>query len=256
MRAKRRKTKSPLKTKPLRLAGQSVSEELDKVVETDMTSWAVVIILAVFLAIFEWIRWWGAISPQPLLVSILAVVACGLAVWKIRKMAPHAHNLNLGRQGEIIVSQCLDKLKANGYRVFADVVGDGFNVDHVLVGPGGVFAIETKTRRKPEGDARVIYDGNKLTVNGHIPDRDPIVQVKAASRYVRDIIEPVVSDIDVQPVVIFPGWFVDHTGSLDVWVFNEKHFLTWMEDRWRRLSDDNVRLISRAIEVHVRGNAT
>jgi hypothetical protein len=26
----------------------------------------------------------------------------------------------------------------------------GFNVDHILIGPGGVFAIETKTRTKPE----------------------------------------------------------------------------------------------------------
>ena len=61
-------------------------------------------------------------------------------------------NTNLGYFGERIVGEALDPLKADGFRVFHDVpAGDGqtpFNIDHVIVGPSGIFAIETKTRRK------------------------------------------------------------------------------------------------------------
>jgi len=126
---------------------------------------------------------------------------------------------------------------------------------HVLVGPGGVFAIETKTRSKRDKDAKVIYDGRNLTVNGYT-DNAPIKQVRAVSDYIEEIIEPVVSGTAVQPVIIFPEWMVNKTGDSDVWVFNEKHFMKWMEDRWNRLPDDQVRLISKAMDVHLRGNST
>ncbi|MBL7220554.1 MAG: hypothetical protein ISS69_10605 [Phycisphaerae bacterium] len=75
-------------------------------------------------------------------------------------------------------------------------------------------------------------------------------------KQIRDIIETVVPNIDVQPVVIFPGWFVDPTGSLNVWVFNEKYFMKRIKDREPSLSDDKVRLRSKVMEVHVRLGAT
>jgi len=59
-----------------------------------------------------------------------------------------------------------------------DVVGDGFNVDHVLIGPAGVFTVETKTHSKPRGDARVVFDGEAIQVAGMEPDRDPVVQAR------------------------------------------------------------------------------
>ena len=44
----------------------------------------------------------------------------------------------------------------------------------MLVGPAGIFTVETTTRSKPErGDARVIFDGERITVFGREPDRDP-----------------------------------------------------------------------------------
>ena len=79
-----------------------------------MMSWAVVIILAVFLVIFEWVRWCIAMPPRPVVVSITAAAVCALAVWKIWKIVPYACNLELGRQGEVAVGQCLEKLVANG----------------------------------------------------------------------------------------------------------------------------------------------
>jgi hypothetical protein len=64
-----------------------------------------------------------------------------------------------------------------------------FDVDHVLVGPGGIFVIETKTASKPmRGDVRVKYDGEKVTVNGFAPDRDPVFQAKALTAWVSELV--------------------------------------------------------------------
>jgi hypothetical protein len=53
--------------------------------------------------------------------------------------------LRQGIEGEKAVGQFLERLREQRYQVFHDLVGDGFNVDHVLIGPAGVFTIETKT---------------------------------------------------------------------------------------------------------------
>jgi hypothetical protein len=77
-----------------------------------------------------------------------------------------------------------------GYQVFHDLVGDGFNVDHVIIGPGGVYVIETKTISKPaKGESSVKYDGATITVDGNVPDRNPVAQAKAGANWIREIIK-------------------------------------------------------------------
>ena len=49
-----------------------------------------------------------------------------------------------GFEGEAIVSRTLSRLEPFGYQLIDDVAIERGNVDHVIVGPTGVFAIETK----------------------------------------------------------------------------------------------------------------
>src|SRR5207245_284771 len=75
--------------------------------------------------------------------------------------------LRLARDGERAVAELLDGMRETGYRVFHDLVGPGFNVDHVLVGRHGLFLVGTKTISKPAtGAATVRYDGESVRVGG------------------------------------------------------------------------------------------
>ena len=47
------------------------------------------------------------------------------------------------------MGQLLENLRADGARVFHDLVGEGLNIDHVVVSPHGIFVLETKTWSKP-----------------------------------------------------------------------------------------------------------
>jgi hypothetical protein len=65
---------------------------------------------------------------------------------------------------------------------------DGFNVDHVLIGPSGVFAIDTKTHSKPAmGDPVATYDGESVLIDREKPKRDPVAQAKAEARFLRAV---------------------------------------------------------------------
>ena len=73
--------------------------------------------------------------------------------------------------------------------MFHDVVGAGFNVDHVLIGPAGIFTVETKTWSKPlKGSPEIVYDGQTIRVGQHSPDRDPIAQAKAQAGWLRTLL--------------------------------------------------------------------
>lgn len=124
-----------------------------------------------------------------------------------------------------------------------------FNLDHVLVGPSGVFLIETKTFSKPvRRDARVEYDGREVRVRGFKPDRDPVQQAEASSRWLAELLEQMVGrPCFVRPVVLFPGWYVDDTarkGQALVWVLNPKALRGFIEHEPMRFSPEDVSAVA------------
>jgi hypothetical protein len=128
-------------------------------------------------------------------------------------------NRYLGYFGERVVAEALEPLKARGYAVFHDVPagerGARFNLDHVVVGPGGIFAIETKTRRQGAGDMRegyaaheIIYDGEQLSFPWG-EDRHGLASAHERAAWLeRWLSKELEIPLPVQPVLTFPGWTV------------------------------------------------
>lgn len=132
---------------------------------------------AMFLAIawIEWWKWYLSSPPQPLVFTAIALITVLITTRKFVVIRRRIRQLKLARDGEKAVGQYLKQLREQGYRVLHDLVGEGFNVDHVLIGPADVFTIETKTISKPaKGKTEVEYDGEQITINGLKPDRDPV----------------------------------------------------------------------------------
>src|ERR1051325_8580125 len=74
---------------------------------------------------------------------------------KIYCLARERSDYQLGFDGERYVGEVLTPLVAERFQIYHDVPFDGYKIDHVLVGPPGVFSVDTKTRRKrlaPAGD--------------------------------------------------------------------------------------------------------
>lgn len=249
-------TRSPIKDKPLRLPGQSLEEERAELLSEKVGSrlaWAGAML---FLAGWEWFRYWQPRWVSPWLMTAAATGVCIYVAIRIYQLMPRLRNLHQGIEGEKAVGQFLERLREQGYQVFHDLVGEGFNVDHVLIGPAGVFTIETKTWRKPQrGDARIVYDGNALTVAGREPDRDPLVQAKAQANWLRGLLsESTGRRMEVQPVVVFPGWFVEAASGAQraVWVMEPKGLPAFLKNEPLRLPAEDVKLVAYHLARHVR----
>ncbi len=241
-------SRSPIKDAPLRLPGQSLTEERDRLVEDKLLVPMLVVLLLIIMAGLEWWRYFVPQPPHPWILTAFATAGVAWAVWTIRSVLPTLKQLRLGVEGERTVGQALEHLRAGGCDVFHDLVGQGFNVDHVVIGPAGVFTVETKTWSKPvRGKAQIKFDGEHLLVGNRQPDRDPVVQARAQASWIRDVLsESTGRKFDVRPVIVFPGWFIEQTegSKREIWVLNPKALPDFISHEPRKLSDEDVRLAS------------
>jgi len=136
-----------------------------------------------------------------------------------------------GLAAECATAQGLETLVPDGLMVFHDLPADGFNIDHVVVGQGVVFAVESKSRRKSsvssKDSARVRYDGKTLRFPEHLESK-PLEQAARQARWLADFLTGTTGNpVRVIPVLSLPGWYVELTASIptasnDVRVINPK----------------------------------
>ena len=198
-------------------------------------------------------RWLTHSPPQPIAATAVAVVVGGYCIRKFLKLRKLQDNCELGRDGEREVGQGLEKLRREGHCVFHDLVADDFNVDHVIVCQRGVFSIETKTYRKPEGNPKITFDGEKILVDGKPRDRDAVEQARRTAKWLRgELFESTGKWFPVKPVVVFPGWWVEEENSGDVWVLNPDRLKAKIAGELEILSKDEMQLAQSVISWLVR----
>jgi hypothetical protein len=247
-------SRSPLKNRPLRNPGQSLDEQIHDLI-SDYACRRVFALFLVLLAALEWIEYVEAIPPKPVLYSVPAVVALGYAVFRFFPVRREVRALRLGRDGEKDVGQKLEVLRKT-YEILHDIIGNGFNLDHVLIGPAGIFTVETKTHSKPvKGNPSILFDGDKIIVARLEPERNPVVQAKAQASWLRELLaESTGRKFEVRPVIVYPGWFVENR-SADrnrIWVLNPKGLSTFLDHEPMRLKPEDIRMASYHLDRFVR----
>lgn len=255
--------RSPIKDKPLRSPGQSLDEQMRELFESKLVVPLIGAIFLIMLTVIEWYRQFSGMPPSPILMTVLAFLANGYVVMRFFSVRRELRRLRQGSDGEKAVGQFLEGLRGKGYRVFHDILGQSFNVDHVLIGPAGVFTVETKTWSKPaRGEAKIMYDGEKIVSGSREPDRDPVIQARAQAGWMKEFLaESTARKFEVRPVILFPGWYVEQAlgSSRQVWVLNPKALETFLANEPERLSEDDIKLasfhLSRFIRTSEQGRA-
>ena len=125
---------------------------------------------------------------------------------------------------EEVVAGTLARL-SDDWHVFHDFEAGSHHVDHVLIGPAGVFAVETKNWRDP-----VRLESGELIAGGHVPDHPPIAQATAEAKAVKAVLARAGWTGEVVPVVCFAsGTFQGgFTPAGKVLVANAEAFVKWL----------------------------
>jgi hypothetical protein len=112
-----------------------------------------------------------------------------------------------GARGEERVAAILAALPA-GFHVFHGLDAGGRrrlfprgDIDHAVVGPAGVFAIETKCWQ-----GRTTCRNGQVRLDGRLPRRDPVAQARQSAGRLADCLAAGLERApDVRPVVCFAG---------------------------------------------------
>ena len=201
----------------------------------------------------------GAGSATSVVLTLTMVV---WLTWRIVQRLRRVTRIRIGYAGEVVVGEALNQLMLEGYRVFHDVPGDkAFNVDHVVVGPAGVFAVETKTRTKKErrgrtADYKVTFDGKALSFEGDNGrrDRDFLDQSQRNAKWLSHWLTKSTGDaVAAKAVLVLPGWYVVRTGRGDALVMNHKEVKTLPSARnTRPLERDQIERIVHQLDQRCR----
>lgn len=245
---------SPLQRPPLRQAGQSLQEERDDILNEKIEPVLLTGLFLIVLAVYEWFGWFFKTLHRPWVVTVIAVGYVLYAAIRVRPFYRLSRQLRLGRDGERIVGQELEKLRTYGYRVYHDFLADDFNIDHIVVGPTGIFTVETKAFRKPKDpDAKIGYDGHVVSVPGVTLTRDPIAQARAESDYVRDWVKDNANrTVPVRAALVFVGWYTQkQPEGAEVWVLNVPGLLSFIQNEHSELSQDDIAHVCGILEAHI-----
>jgi hypothetical protein len=251
---KKEDKQSPLRRPPLRQAGQSLHEQADDLWEDKMQWYFINSTFLVVWAFLEWWFWLFKLPRRPWIVTALAVGYAVYAVFRLRPLFRKHRQLRLGRDGERTVGQELEKLRAYGYRVYHDFLAAGFNIDHIVIGPTGVFTINTKTISKAKNlEATIEYNGHVVRIPGTRLDRDPIAQAKAERDFIRNWIRDKANrDAPVRPAVVFVNWLITkRPEGAEVWVLNTTGLMSFIQHERSELSADDIVHICGVLEVHI-----
>lgn len=214
---KRDARRSPLSDKLLHQAGAQARKKVDELNDSLMERLVQVMMIGpmvMLVILLPRVRWANLKIGW---VEWLIVAGASVAIaWLTRHIVQLRRQRRLWEEGmraEIAAAQRLDRLQAQECFVLHDIPvrAKDFNIDHVVIAPHAVFAVETKSRRKPgqgKASANVTYDGKALRFPGWIENR-PVEQARAIADWLSNYLraetgEPVV----VHPVVCLPGWFV------------------------------------------------
>lgn len=259
----RRREKPPVEFKLLRGPGESLRRRIAKIEESlpvIMLGTSVMPIIT-GLAVLKFLIW---VTPHMRLAYGLVITGLPMLVaayfsgrFLMGKLS-RARNDTLGYLGERAVGESLEGLLSFGYRVFHDVPAEEgkakFNVDHVVVGPNGIFAIETKTRRK--GRARAGFEAHKVAYDGRqliwpwAEDSFGLKNAEDRARWLSAWLNRMTAlGLAAQPVLVLPGWYVVPKGLGPVTVINHKQLVGAItRNQARVLTEEQIDLIARQLD--------
>ena len=144
----------------------------------------------------------------PLAGGTLLVCAFLWIIWSLMAGLRRVESFYKGARGEEKVSGILESLP-DTYHVFNDFTVGRNHIDHVVAGPGGVFAIETKF-----WNGKVTIEDGHVLLDGQLPDRSPLSQANREAAIVRNALVAAGWNGLVTPVVAFASdSFVAHRAN-------------------------------------------
>ena len=248
------KTTPKPEPKPIRQAGESLRNKLDEMWD-DMFANQLAVGLVLIMSI--WVLWLGVLFDftvkQAAFLTLIGLIYLLRLCIQFRREKRVYAAYKKGMLGERLVEEQLDEIRKAGFDVFHDFIltdeRGTENIDHIIVGPSGIFTLETKNwsaKGVPQDD-RITFDGETLKI-GTYPQEDKILkQPRRQAAKLQSILQPVTQDpLWVVPILCFWDRYVQLTrfNPSGLQVLNQKGIASFILSREQKFSPETVRKLS------------
>lgn len=255
---KRKPRRSPLTRSLLRSPGESLRQQIDDLT-WDISTWLTLLMAMPLLLYAMYLSqlYLAGVRTSPWIYGIAAIAAFFVCLYKLITIGNRRRYLRQGLDGELAVGQELTELLKDGMSVFHDVQCERFNIDHVVIGSAGVFAVETKARAKlktgrGKADVAVKVDGDRLLFPNWT-ETQWVDQARRQAQWLANWLKTAAGEsVEVKAVLALPGWYIEVTKPSDVFVLNPRNPRLLTQAGKAPLSAEQVRHITAALERHCR----
>ena len=250
--------RSPLTRNLLRPPGHSLHAHIVEHMERLSALCAVTVTLPIIVyAAHISQSYFGGVGESVARTLVTAGIGLAAAVFMAKKMVKLATELRykvLGWEAEVFTGQELNRLMLDGCQVFHDIPYPHGNIDHVVVSPDGVHAINTKSYGKlNEGaghqEVTVDYHRNVLVFQDRQPSI-PTCQLEGEARWLTGYLSNATGDtVTVEAMLAIPGWFIkERLGRGPICVFNPLNSRRFFVKGKRKLSEQQISRIAHQLD--------
>lgn len=202
-------------------------------------------LISSFLNVARWPAWVRSLALLMILPAIVLLSRRGLK--KFNALEKKRADMRRGAAGEVHVGNTLADFP-DDFCVINDLTTPFGNLDHVVVGPTGVFVLDTKNWR-----GVVSADGaGELLLNGDPTDKPHIRQFVGRMLGIRDKVRALAPGLDpyYQPLFVFTAARVDakwgSTKAVHCLRDDQLHEYIVLKDFGKKLSTDEVQRVAQA----------
>lgn len=146
-----------------------------------------------------------------LTVIIVGIPVLLFAIWQIRDIRKdytdvkkRIRDAEEGAWAEEMINALLTKLP-DSYAVFHDLPYPGGDIDHIVIGPTGLFVLDTKSH-----SGKVVITENSISLNNHPFEKDIVSQIHEGAKWLEETLL-VEGGIEAKPMrmIVFTRAYVE-----------------------------------------------
>ena len=203
------------------------------------------------VTLVEWAQRIGGENPDPRFWTVLSLIITAYGGFQVFRLRPGWRRSYFDKRTERRVVELLNRIEAKGFVIYRDLVKNDSKIDHLIVGPSGVYAVEMKTW-KPFGSRTIdCGPGDELLIGGRITDSRPFQQARDAARVVGLHLQKYFhQDYPLKPLVVLTGnWRINgRETNIEVPIMTGNELEGYLEQQQPELTAEQIAEICSHLE--------
>lgn len=229
--------------KLLRLAGQSLRDEYDRFFDERLVASLVVVAAFWMVCLVAWIQKIAGYNPDPRFWTLLSLFVTAYGGFEVFRLRPQLRRLRQRARGDRRVAQILERMRSKGFVALQELPASGFMIDHVIVGPSGVYAIETKSWNAFGSGTIDCQNDTELLLSGRVRDGRALQQARDAAGAIQlQLKDQLREHRPVKGLLVFAGdWTIEcQADHLDVDVVAAEELENYLDERQPQLTGREI----------------